>query len=159
MTINASFNGIDGFLMYFYGKGFSAESSSLLMFHHWTIVWLESSIFNFELLSVHPDWNWMFTIVGIILICGCVCDLLLSPSTMQCFITLKSQFYKKLLWIHLLFNVILLRGVGVSMIAFDFIVGLWQMDWKYGASFQIALLFLWIQWSNLGKAIFNEIKK
>eukprot|EP01084_Bolivina_argentea_P215741 366344_1 len=61
MTINSSFNGIDMILMYFYGKGFSVEYSSLLMFHHWTMVWIQSCIFNLHLLNVHVDWNWMFT--------------------------------------------------------------------------------------------------
>jgi len=91
------------------------------------------------------------------LIVGCICDLLLSPSTVKSFVDEKNKIYKKLLWFHLLFNVLLFRGAGVSLIAFDFIVSLWQMDWKYGASFQIAMIFMWLQWSNLGKAIFNKI--
>ena len=127
------------------------------MFHHWTMVWVESCIFNLELLSVHPDWNWMFTLIGLALSLGCICDLLLSPSTAKCLVSERNVVYKKLLWMHLLFNVVLLRGVGVSMVAFDFIVSLWAMDWKYGASFQITIIFMWLQWSNLGKAIFHKI--
>merc|ERR1712083_169592 len=157
MTMNAAFNAIDGFLMYMHGKGFSAEFSSLLLFHHWTIVWVESCIFNLELLNVHPDWNWMFVLIGITLIFGCIGDLVLSPSTIKGFINEKNRIYKKLLWFHLLFSVLLFRGAGVSLIAFDFIVALWQMDWKYGASFQITMIFMWLQWSNLGKAIFKKI--
>mmetsp|Transcript_44333 Transcript_44333/g.71019 ORF Transcript_44333/g.71019 Transcript_44333/m.71019 type:complete len:298 (+) Transcript_44333:1612-2505(+) len=158
MTINGAFNGIDMYLMYFHGKGFSAESSSLLMFHHWTMIWIESCIFNLELLNVHPDWNWMFAIIGLILVVGCIADLLLSPSTIKCFISNeKSMIYKKLLWLHLLFNIVLLRGCGVSMLAFEFIVTLWQMDWKYGAAFQVAMIFMWLQWNNLGKAIWHKI--
>ena len=106
MTINAAFNAIDMFCMYFNGRGFSAEFSSLLIFHHWTIIWVESCIFNLDLLSLHPDWNWMFTIIGLILIIGCMADLILSPSTIKCFVNEKSLFYKKLLTLHLLLNVL-----------------------------------------------------
>lgn len=144
--------------MYLYHKGFSAESSSLLIFHHWIIIWIESCIFNLDLLSIHPDWLWIFSLCGIILIIGCIFDLILSPSTIKCFINEKSLFYKKLLWIHLLFNLILLRGCGISMLAFDFVVSLWQSDWKYGASFQISLIFMWLQWQNLGRAIWHKIQ-
>ena len=44
------------------------------------------------------------------------------------------------------------------MLAFDFIVSLWQTDWKYGASFQISLIFMWLQWQNLGRAIWHKIQ-
>ena len=157
LTINAAFNAIDLALMYFWGRGFSAEHSTLLMFHHWTIIWVESTIFNLELLSVHPDWIWMFTIIGMLMICGCIWDLILSPSTMQCVVSGKSEIYRKILWIHLLINVVLFRATGVSLIAFDFIVNMWQWDWKYGAAFHITLIFMWLQWLNLGKAIFHKL--
>ena len=146
------------FTMYFNGCGFSAEYESLLIFHHWTIIWLESCIINLDLLNIDPDWLWMFTICSLFLIIGCICDLLLSPSTIKCFIkNKKSLIYKKILWIHLIFNLLILRGCGVSLIAFDFITNLWQIDWKYGLSFQITIIFMWLQWNNLGKAIWHKI--
>eukprot|EP00485_Elphidium_margaritaceum_P002229 CAMPEP_0202704002 /NCGR_PEP_ID=MMETSP1385-20130828/16765_1 /ASSEMBLY_ACC=CAM_ASM_000861 /TAXON_ID=933848 /ORGANISM="Elphidium margaritaceum" /LENGTH=275 /DNA_ID=CAMNT_0049361937 /DNA_START=79 /DNA_END=903 /DNA_ORIENTATION=+ len=144
LTINAAFNGIDMFFMYFYDNGFSATGSSLIMFHHWTLIWIESCIFNLDLLMIHPDWNWRFVLIGLILIVGCIGDLCLAPSTIKCFVKNENSLvYQKLLWLHLVFNLLIMRGAGVSMIAFDLITTLWQMDWKYGASFQISMIFMW----------------
>ena len=98
-----------------------------------------------------------FTVLGIPTICGCIWDLILSPSTMQCVVSGKSEIYRKILWIHLLINVVLFRATGVSLIALDFIVNMWPSYCKYGASCQITMTLMWLQWLNSGTAIFHKL--
>ena len=49
MLIDVSFNIIDSIFMFFMRNGFSATFNPLLLFHHWIILWIESSFFNFNL--------------------------------------------------------------------------------------------------------------
>lgn len=185
LMINSAFNIIDGCALYFIQNGWSIQHSNhLLLFHHWILLWSESCVFNMDLLTsglqsdiydsgnVIPfqlvtNCNWFVCIAGCVMCIGCIFDLLLAPSSVGIFFMLDGKegrmkvgkIYKWVLGGYLVVNVVFMRGVLLNVFAFDFLVSMWKLDgWVVGFSFQIALLFCWLYWINLGRSMVAKIK-
>ena len=110
LLIDVSFNIIDSIFMFFMKNGFSATFNPLLLFHHWIILWIESSFFNLYLVGNeietieyntginirggryntntsnskiinYTTFCWFTSIIVFILVFATIMDLLLAPST------------------------------------------------------------------------------